>query len=70
MREENEDVAVEQAMKRDEEDTPMIKLLLQQYTDIFEDPKGLPPKRAIDHRIMVMPNQRPINVRPYKYGHV
>lgn len=43
---------------------------MQQYTDLFEDPKGLPPKRAIDHRIMVMPNQQPINVRPYKYGHV
>ena len=68
--EENENGIEELTKKGDEEDTPMIRTLLQQYTDLFEDPKGLPPKRAIDHRIMVMPNQQPINVRPYKYGHV
>ena len=36
----------------------------------FEDPKRLPPKREIDHCILILPNQRPINFRPYKYGHV
>ena len=44
------DVEMEQEMKGDE-DVPMIKFLLQQYVDIFEDPKGLSPKREIDHRI-------------------
>lgn len=29
----------------------------------------MPPKRAIDHRILTLPEQRPINVRPYKYGY-
>ena len=64
------EVEAEQEVKGDEEETPMIKNLLQQYADIFEDPKKLPPKREIDHRILVLPNQRPINVRPYKYGYV
>ncbi|KAA0063771.1 peroxidase 64 [Cucumis melo var. makuwa] len=59
-----------QQVRGDEADIPMIKFLLQQYADIFEAPKTLPPKREIDHRILTMPGQRPINVRPYKYGHV
>lgn len=41
----------------------MIKFLLKQYED-------LPPKREVDHRILTLPQQRPINVRPYKYGHL
>ncbi|KAL0560711.1 hypothetical protein IC582_001124 [Cucumis melo] len=56
--------------KGDEADIPMIRFLLQQYTDIFTTPKGLPPKRDIDHRILTLPNQNLINVRPYKYGHI
>ena len=60
----------EQEMRGEEADIPMIRFLLQQYADIFETPKGLPPKREIDHRILTLPEQRPINVRPYRYGHV
>ncbi|KAL0539616.1 hypothetical protein IC582_023832 [Cucumis melo] len=65
-----EDYETDKEMKGDETDIPMIRFLLQQYADIFATPKGLPPKREIDHRILTMPDQRPINVRPYKYGHV
>ncbi|KAL4018114.1 hypothetical protein IC575_021704 [Cucumis melo] len=54
----------------DEANIPMIRFLLQQYTDIFTTPKGLPPKRDIDHKILTLPDQKPINVRPYKYGHI
>ncbi|KAA0048289.1 Ty3/gypsy retrotransposon protein [Cucumis melo var. makuwa] len=53
----------------DEEELPMIQFLLNQYSDVFDIPKTLPPKRAVDHRIFTMPGQKPINVRPYKYGH-
>ena len=45
----NEDMGENQEIKGDEEDTPMLRFLLQQYVDIFEDPKGLPPKREVDH---------------------
>ena len=48
----------------------MIQFLLNQYVDIFEDPRGLPPKRTIDHRILTLSGQKSINVRPYKYSHV
>ena len=48
----------------------MIRSLLKYYAEIFETPKKLPPKRAIDRRILTLPDHKPINVRPYKYGHV
>lgn len=43
--------------------------LIQEYGDIFESPKALPPNRRIDHAINLKGDQRPINVRPYKYAH-
>lgn len=49
--------------KGDEKELPMVQSLLKQYMDIFESPEGLPPKRPIDHRILTMLDQRPINVR-------
>ena len=45
-----------------------IQRLLQQYKDIFNDPKGLPPTRAYDHAIPLQPDAVPINCRPYKYS--
>lgn len=48
----------------------MIRFLLRQYADIFETPKGLPPKRGVDHHIMTLLGQKPINVQSYEYGHV
>ncbi|TYK17993.1 Ty3/gypsy retrotransposon protein [Cucumis melo var. makuwa] len=65
-----DDCEKEQETKGEEEELPMIKFLLARYADISETPKGLPPKRAIDHHILTLLKQRPINVRPYKYSHV
>lgn len=28
---------------------------------------GMPPKREFDHRIHLLPNTKPINVRPHRY---
>lgn len=67
--ESEDDYDEEPRVKGDEEDLPMIKSLLKRYNDIFEVPKELPPKRSIDHHILTLPKQNPINVRPYKYGH-
>ncbi|TYJ97218.1 putative RNA polymerase II transcription factor B subunit 1-1 isoform X2 [Cucumis melo var. makuwa] len=64
-----EDYEEEAQVKGDEEDFPMIKVLLEKYNDIFEIPRELPPKRSIDHHILTLPEQKPINMRPYKYGH-
>ncbi|XP_073358271.1 uncharacterized protein [Aegilops tauschii subsp. strangulata] len=55
--------------KEDKQDFPEpIKELLQQYTDVFSDPKSLPPRRQIDHAINLVPGAVPMNSRPYRYS--
>ncbi|XP_058734067.1 uncharacterized protein LOC131605768 [Vicia villosa] len=48
--------------------TPLTKLLTK-FQNIFQQPKGLPPKRPHDHHITLLPNTAPINVKPYRYPH-
>uniref|UniRef100_A0A453NRI9 Reverse transcriptase n=1 Tax=Aegilops tauschii subsp. strangulata TaxID=200361 RepID=A0A453NRI9_AEGTS len=45
---------------------PQIQKLLLQYADLFEEPKELPPKRALDHTIPLVPGATPPHVRPYR----
>jgi len=47
---------------------PNIQILLQQYADLFQEPKALPPQRSFDHHIQLLPGAPPVNVRPYKYS--
>ncbi|KAA0043304.1 Retrotransposable element Tf2 [Cucumis melo var. makuwa] len=63
-------VESEKEEEGEESKLPMIRNLLARNRSIFELPKGLPPKRAVDHRIMIPEGQNPINVRPYKYGYI
>lgn len=35
---------------------------------MFDEPKELPPRRAIDHPIALIPDAKPVSVRPYRYG--
>ena len=63
-------VESEKEEEGEESKLPMIRNLLARNRAIFELPKGLPPKRAVDHRIMIPEGQNPINVRPYKYGYI
>lgn len=48
---------------------PRLQSLLSEYTDIFSLPTGLPPARAYDHRIPLLPGMGPVNIRPYRYPH-
>lgn len=48
---------------------PLLQTVLDQYQEIFHEPTQLPPKRPIDHRITLLPNAKPVNVRPYRYPH-
>lgn len=47
---------------------PELTLLLDEFADIFEEPKDLPPHRPYDHAIPLQPNATPVNSRPYKYS--
>ena len=38
----------------EESKLPMIRSVLKRYRGIFETPKGLPPKRVVDHRIVIV----------------
>jgi len=40
---------------------------LDNYSKVFETPKGLPPSRDHDHAINLIPGSVPPNIRPYKY---
>ncbi|XP_077228593.1 uncharacterized protein LOC143861575 [Tasmannia lanceolata] len=44
--------------------------LLEDYDDIFQESKGLPPHRSHDHHIPLMSGAQPVNVRPYRYPHL
>jgi len=47
---------------------PEIQKLLSKFDLLFAEPQGLPPTRAFDHRITLLPGSRPVNLRPYRYN--
>ena len=46
---------------------PQLSQLLDEYADLFTEPKSLPPPRSHDHKIVLKEGTSPINVRPYRY---
>ncbi|OIW01863.1 hypothetical protein TanjilG_07158 [Lupinus angustifolius] len=48
---------------------PDIQTLLQDFDNVFTNPTGLPPPRPHDYKIILLPNQPPANVKPYRYPH-
>jgi hypothetical protein len=45
----------------------IMDTLLKSYSNIFEEPRGLPPQWSHDHHIHLMPGMLPIAVQPYRY---
>ncbi|XP_074346704.1 uncharacterized protein LOC141685510 [Apium graveolens] len=41
--------------------------ILQRHAKVFEEPKGLPPKRNHEHAIRLKGGSEPVGVRPYRY---
>ena len=49
-------------------DLPEIQALLSQYQHLFRLPTELPPRRACDHSIPLIPGAQPISTRPFRYS--
>lgn len=45
----------------------LLLSLLAEFDDLFALPTGLPPTRAVDHRIHLKTGVSPVAVRPYRY---
>ncbi|KAJ4773419.1 polyprotein [Rhynchospora pubera] len=43
--------------------------LVEQYQDLFQEPKELPPPRNHDHGIPIKEGSDPVNLRPHRYSH-
>lgn len=44
-----------------------IQRVINEFPDVFAEPTGLPPRRACDHRIPLIPGAQPVNIRPYRH---
>ncbi|GJZ02874.1 hypothetical protein Tco_0520835 [Tanacetum coccineum] len=44
-----------------------LKLLLEEFADVFAVPKGLPPNISHDHKIPLKEGTPPMNMRPYRH---
>nr|XP_009797113.1 PREDICTED: uncharacterized protein LOC104243599 [Nicotiana sylvestris] len=47
--------------------TAELASLLDSFEDVFQKTVGLPPSRAQDHAIHLIPGAQPVNVKPYRY---
>lgn len=45
-----------------------MRQVLQEYSDVFKDPKAIPPHRQYDHAITLVEGAQPANTRPYCYS--
>ena len=47
---------------------PEVQLILDDFASVFAEPSGLPPRRACDHKIPLVPGAQPVSVCPYRYA--
>ena len=56
-----------QTKRKSPSQTPLADLL-DEYTDVFAAPQGLPPHRQYDHAVTLVEGTIPANTRPYRYS--
>ncbi|KAJ3707881.1 hypothetical protein LUZ61_011586 [Rhynchospora tenuis] len=45
------------------------QVVVDEFKDVFDEPKGLPPQRGVDHKINLLPESKPVNQRPYRFSY-
>ncbi|KAL5759632.1 hypothetical protein ACOSQ2_018470 [Xanthoceras sorbifolium] len=53
-----------------EEIPTVLRPLLEEYAEVFSEPKSLPPHRKQDHKIPLIDGYSPVNVRNYRHPYV
>lgn len=43
--------------------------ILQEFQELLNDPKALPPTRSFDHEIPLVSGAKPVNCKPYRYSY-
>ncbi|WVZ20087.1 hypothetical protein V8G54_007409 [Vigna mungo] len=52
-------------------DTPIsVQQLVEEYADLFQEQRGLPPQRSCDHAIVLKEGAAIPNIRPYRHPHL
>jgi hypothetical protein len=46
---------------------PEVAVILEEFAMVFQPLSQLPPERACDHFIPLIPGAKPVHIRPYKY---
>lgn len=61
-------VAKIQAMNEEERDTlpTEVQVIIEQYSEVFVEPRGMPPPRFNDHRIPLKEGAQPFKIKPYR----
>jgi hypothetical protein len=54
--------------KEDEVVPTSIQQVVNNFADMFQEPKELPPSRPMDHHIPLIPGATPVNVKLYLYS--
>lgn len=49
--------------------SPSLQKLLEEFDDVFGEPKGLPLSRNHDYKIPLKVESEPVCVKPYRYPH-
>jgi Reverse transcriptase (RNA-dependent DNA polymerase) len=50
-------------------DAPELQGVLKEFSDVFAEPTLLPSKKNIDYHIPLLPDSKPVNIRPYRYSY-
>lgn len=58
-----------QTSKDGNEENEDVKQILEEFKEVLEQPKTLPPPRVFDHRIRLLDESKVVNIAPYRYAH-